>query len=136
MEDEQLSTEYFLNELREISNKRSKRFNSKITPSTTKMVQGINDIEINGENMAAQFLNQYAEDSDLNQYWYSEGTIQVYCNAILEAISTSDCKNVAFLSTPSLYFALPLHARANSFLFDVSGNHTNPLPRILKVISV
>jgi hypothetical protein len=82
---------------------------------------GMEDCCTEEESSAAQFLNRYAEDSNLNQYWYSESTIQVYCNVIMEAISTTKVKRVAFLSTPSLYFALPPHTRANSFLFDVSG---------------
>lgn len=49
------------------------------------------------------------------QYWYSNYTI----NQMAE-----DCVNVggriAFLSTPSIYFALPDAAREKSFCFDVS----------------
>lgn len=49
------------------------------------------------------------------QYWYSTYTI----NQIVE-----DCVNVggriAFLSTPSVYFALPEEVRANAYCFDVS----------------
>eukprot|EP01032_Pedospumella_encystans_P022133 gene22133-25085_t len=62
---------------------------------------------------AAQFISQNPENGDYNQYWYSNYTI----NQMAE-----DCVNVggriAFLSTPSIYFALPDAAREKSFCFD------------------
>lgn len=85
---------------------------------------------------AAKFISQNPENGDYNQvrslykmrcfdpyfssdlflqYWYSNYTI----NQMAE-----DCVNVggriAFLSTPSIYFALPDEAREKSFCFDVS----------------
>ncbi len=92
---------------------------------------------------AAQFIGQNPENGDYNQvdisfqssfvliifngyviglslyyfqYWYSTYTI----NQMVE-----DCVNIggriAFLSTPSVYFALPDDAREKSFCFDVSS---------------
>ena len=126
MEDE-IDTSSLLLELQEISNKRSSsRFQQQKKPShcrmQTKLTEGgVNATDSEGdENSAARFLSQYAEEGHLNQYWYSETTIRVFCSAIVEALSKYGGKRVAFLSTPSLYFALPPHVRDHSFLFDVS----------------
>jgi len=64
------------------------------------------------------FLESTPENAELNQYWYSKATTEVLCKAIMEKMQ-GDRGKVAFLSTPSLYFALPLEYRANCFIFDV-----------------
>lgn len=69
----------------------------------------------------AGFLNLKSENSSLNQYWYSEHTIQVLCNAIMEGLDKNEGNRVAFLSTPSLYYSLPLDRRKTCFLFEVSN---------------
>jgi hypothetical protein len=72
---------------------------------------------------AESFLECHSEKAEMNQYWYSTETIQSLCHAIQELLSTivmgGTRKRVAFLSTPSLYFAFPLEARKYCCLFDV-----------------
>eukprot|EP00659_Diplonema_papillatum_P006670 gene6670-10226_t len=56
------------------------------------------------------------ENPDLNQYWYSDKTIDHFVKEI-----TAQCKvGAAFLSTPSLYFSLPADsdARKKSKVFE------------------
>lgn len=73
-------------------------------------------------NAADLFLESHVEKVEMNQYWYSQGTIKSLCEAICEVLSTIGGSRVAFLSTPSLYFAFPLKARKHCRLFDVSTN--------------
>jgi hypothetical protein len=73
----------------------------------------------NPSNNSQSFLDLNPEKASLNQYWYSNATIEVLCKAIIEKIQDGGGK-VAFLSTPSLYFAMPLELRTNCFIFDVS----------------
>jgi len=73
------------------------------------------------------FLESNPEDSNLNQYWYSSATIQVLSEAISEIMASTGGTRVAFLSTPSLYFALPAMDRKNCKVFDVSTmSHDSP----------
>lgn len=97
------------------------------------------------------FVEQYAENAEMNQYWYSPATIQTLCDAMVEMAShhhhsrsgsntsSSSCSSgsigsgsdssspitdlfkIAFLSTPSLYFALPINIRQHCNVFDVSS---------------
>lgn len=61
------------------------------------------------------FLEGNPEDGDYNQYWYSTNTI----NRIVEDVLTLGAdKSIAFLSTPSLYFSLPLEFRRSCKVFD------------------
>lgn len=55
------------------------------------------------ENKKNLFLVKYKEKGDLNQYWYSQKTIEFMVNQIM----SSGCNKIAFLSTPSVYFSLP-----------------------------
>ncbi|RHY98280.1 hypothetical protein DYB37_008108 [Aphanomyces astaci] len=48
-----------------------------------------------------QFAATYKEKEEFNQYWYSSATIEYLAKEILR----SNPKCVAFLSTPSLYYA-------------------------------
>jgi hypothetical protein len=65
------------------------------------------------------FIDCTPENPTLNQYWYSKETIDILCNAIVEKISSFAGK-VAFLSTPSLYFAMPPVFKDRCFVLDVS----------------
>ena len=69
----------------------------------------------------SNFLKLKYENADLNQYWYSKRTIEVICNSILNILASNKKKRVAFLSTPSLYFSIPLETRRHCYLFDVSS---------------
>jgi hypothetical protein len=64
---------------------------------------------------ASQFLKDNIEDGDYNQYWYSEKTIGRMVEALIE-----NGGSIAFLSTPSIYFALPDDIRSKAYVFDVS----------------
>ena len=67
------------------------------------------------------FLEKTPENPELNQYWYSPDTISTYVSAILEVIENLPAEaNVAFLSTPSLYYKMPSKVRERCNLFDVS----------------
>lgn len=71
-------------------------------------------------NSTTSFLEQAAEDSQLNQYWYSQHTIDTLRDAIQEGVTSldKDAPRVAFLSTPSLFFAFDEAKRRNFHLFD------------------
>mmetsp|Transcript_25807 Transcript_25807/g.42382 ORF Transcript_25807/g.42382 Transcript_25807/m.42382 type:complete len:186 (+) Transcript_25807:109-666(+) len=66
--------------------------------------------------MANTFLTSHSEDASLNQYWYSENTI----NTIVKEVATQTRLGAAFISTPSIYFALKsAFPDVRSFLFDI-----------------
>lgn len=54
-------------------------------------------------------FNEGAQKSELNQYWYSDATIQAFVEEIIE--SCPENGKVAFLSSPSVYFAFPPEVR-------------------------
>lgn len=64
----------------------------------------------------SRFLLSHAEKADLNQYWYSDATIQAIAHEV-EAVASK----VAFLSTPSIYFSLKPNSllRQASWLMDL-----------------
>jgi hypothetical protein len=64
-------------------------------------------------DQSKKVFNDGVQNRELNQYWYSENTIQTLC----EEIKLYGSK-VAFLSTPSLYFAFPEEERKNFKLFE------------------
>ena len=71
-----------------------------------------------------RFLKVTKEKSIFNQYWYSESTIRVLVEAIEEICekhgnTAEQPMRIAFLSTPSLYFALPTEHRNFCKLFEV-----------------
>ena len=68
--------------------------------------------------MASTFAR---ENADLNQYWYSNATIDALCAATLEICARAGGGRAAFLSTPSLYFALPASARAGHAVLDIDA---------------
>mmetsp|Transcript_5369 Transcript_5369/g.11800 ORF Transcript_5369/g.11800 Transcript_5369/m.11800 type:complete len:264 (+) Transcript_5369:59-850(+) len=124
--------ESLLKELREISDKHSSYKNRSNEPIETHRVvvssSASSDRNISENNMvprdnvdkseADKFLCETAENSDLNQYWYSKNTIETICDAIRECFSISEGTRVAFISTPSLFFSLSLKEREQSALFD------------------
>ena len=62
------------------------------------------------------FLVKNKENADFNQYWFSNNTIQFLVNE-----SSTQGKNIAFLSTPSVYYSLTdKDIKLNSNVFDVS----------------
>ena len=65
---------------------------------------------------ADDFLLQKEERADLNQYWYSAPTAAALVSAAQELAArdaaAGGAGRVAFVSTPSLFFALPAAARA------------------------
>lgn len=97
--------------------------------------------DANEEGQISKFLDCHLEKAEMNQYWYSPLTIQYLCSAIKEILGImhggnrhvndnieSESKNegglttgqrVAFLSTPSLYFAYPAELRKHCALFDI-----------------
>lgn len=65
------------------------------------------------------FLGITPENANYNQYWYSNATVEVLTKAILEILNLAGGKKIAFLSTPSLYFALPEEKRVDCKVFEV-----------------
>ena len=61
------------------------------------------------------------ENGDLNQYWYSGVTIKALATGALEAACQGAAVGgrVAFLSTPSLYFSLPVASRVGHSVLDI-----------------
>ena len=62
-----------------------------------------------------KFLKRTPENSDFNQYWYSEKTIQF----ILNQIQKQGSKRIGLISTPSIFFSLPKEVQDKSYLFDI-----------------
>lgn len=75
---------------------------------------------------SAEFLKNNEEDGDYNQYWYSPKTIE---QMVLDMVNQSQCSDssycIAFLSTPSLYFSLPVEIRDTSYVFDYDKKWNN-----------
>lgn len=60
------------------------------------------------------FLQRNKEKAEFNQYWYSESTIRY-----LAEECEQNGKKIAFLSTPSIYFAVAKNKNeTNCYLFD------------------
>jgi len=127
MTDSDIDAESLLAELLEISDRHSssRLCNTKTYVRTAKGEREFKRVKTLGEehqidridDSALSFLECKPEDCLFNQYWYSRVTIQCLCEAILDA---SRGKKIAFLSVPSLFFALPLTERKLCTLFDVS----------------
>jgi len=106
-----------LRELRTISERHSNKLHPKLSVSNnTQESQNY----MNANDGGKQFLERKEENADLNQYWYSQRTIDSLCEGILEALGEKSWKRIAFLSTPSLYYSMPLDIRKSCFLLDVS----------------
>ena len=102
-----------LAELRAISNKSSasrfEDFEKKVVKTT---------VSAESSNGVA-FLQGNPEDPALNQYWYSQNTIDALTNECERLIdSRGPDFRVAFLSTPSVYFALSEKSRTQCFCMD------------------
>lgn len=70
------------------------------------------------------FLVKNKENGDLNQYWYSNATIEFLVNEC-----TTQGKKIAFLSTPSIYFSLTdTDVKSQSFCFDVNPTNSHLTP--------
>eukprot|EP01052_Picozoa_sp_SAG31_P007388 SAG31_NODE_352_length_17229_cov_9.658669_13_plen_166_part_00 len=78
---------------------------------------------------AADWLAEHVEEhaagaaADLNQYWYSAHTIEALLQAVREQTAEGRLKDsarlkVAYISTPSLFFALDASERAGSRVLD------------------
>ena len=78
---------------------------------------------------AADWLAEHAEEhaagaaADLNQYWYSAHTIDVLLQAVKEQTTEGMLKDaarlkVAYVSTPSLFFAMDASERKGSRVLD------------------
>lgn len=65
------------------------------------------------------FLASNPEKSELNQYWYSKDTIKAMADEVLEQLEKNPALKCAFLSTPSIYFALPEKVKRQCVLLDV-----------------
>ena len=65
-----------------------------------------------------KFLKRTPENSDFNQYWYSEKTIQFILNQIVKYES----KRIGLISTPSIFFSLPKETQDKSYLFDIDDS--------------
>ncbi len=82
--------------------------------------------ESSNQNDMTSFLANNPEDPNFNQYWYSSETIKTLTDAILELLSNmKSTGRVAFLSTPSLYFALPEMERSKCQLFEYDSTWSN-----------
>jgi hypothetical protein len=62
-----------------------------------------------------------AGTADLNQYWYSASTVGALLAAVREGLAGREKAqlDVAFVSTPSLYFSLPTDVRARCRVLDL-----------------
>ena len=65
-----------------------------------------------------RFLSTTREDEDLNQYWYSNRSIDAMVRDV-ETVCASEDTKACFLSTPSVYFSLSKDVRARSWCFDL-----------------
>jgi len=65
------------------------------------------------EGQESGFLKEIGERADLNQYWYSQRTIEAFVEEIV------DCGgSAALVSTPSVFFCLPAATRSRSKVLD------------------
>mmetsp|Transcript_33517 Transcript_33517/g.92583 ORF Transcript_33517/g.92583 Transcript_33517/m.92583 type:complete len:191 (+) Transcript_33517:52-624(+) len=70
-------------------------------------------------NNSAKFLQENEENGDYNQYWYSEHTLNKLVEDLLAQAQGQEKYRIAFLSAPSVYFALPSNLRESAFFFDI-----------------
>jgi hypothetical protein len=100
----------------------SRRGESKTADSSSSDSKENNSSSSTLESNTINFLQQNPEDPKHNQYWYSQNTITAIVSDISRLISkhSGDAGGfkVAFLSTPSLYFALSEEQRKDCFVFD------------------
>lgn len=121
-EEMEENEQQLLAELREISNrsKASSRFEqSTCTTHSSFSKQKVDDSQAEG---GSNFFQSNPEKGQFNQYWYSNHTIKILLEAIQEILPEKGGRKrrVAFLSTPSLYFAMSESDRSSSYVFEVS----------------
>jgi hypothetical protein len=122
-----------LAELRAISDRgaANSRFDKKksalgsATSNTTSEKPGESTTSDTYTRTSDAFLVNNPENSNFNQYWYSSETIKILSEAIIEILSNIGGARVAFLSTPSLYFALPEKERRFCQLFEFDKTWSN-----------
>jgi hypothetical protein len=61
-----------------------------------------------------KFLKLTSEKEDINQYWFSEATIEFLINQIKK----SGAEKIAFVSTPSIFFSSDEEIKEKSYVFD------------------
>jgi hypothetical protein len=70
----------------------------------------------------AAFLAATPEAAEHNQYWYSAASVKSLTDAALElAARAGPAARIAFVSTPSLFFAVPAGARRAHALLDIDA---------------
>ena len=133
-----ISEEEMLAELRAISNKSSNSRFAGIEKKvvSTKMYNApdggskenseVGGVAGNVGSNGDAFLLGNPEDTDLNQYWYSKNTIEALTNEC-ESLIKKNGKTfkIAFLSTPSIYFALSDESRKQCYVFDYDKKWDN-----------
>jgi EEF1A lysine methyltransferase 1 len=73
-----------------------------------------NEKRVNSKNN--KFLKLFSEKEDINQYWFSESTIEFIVNQIMR--HTDENSKIAFVSTPSIFFSCDDSIKQRSKLFD------------------
>ena len=66
-----------------------------------------------------RFLQRNPEKETLNQYWFSQATIETLVQEVVEVAGGQQGYRVACVSTPSLHFTFPADLKASSRVFDV-----------------
>ena len=72
--------------------------------------------------MPSSFLDSCPEISALNQYWYSQNTIDAFVAEIVSHLRDSPNskeRSVGLVSCPSIYFSLPEEARSRCWVLDL-----------------
>lgn len=64
-----------------------------------------------------KFLKVFTEKEDINQYWFSEETINFIKNQVEKHTKDSE-SNIAFVSCPSIFFSCSQEIQEKSILFD------------------
>ena len=116
-----------LAELKAISNAKSDARYNAMEKKVIKVTAEVGEGE--SSDCGDAFLKNNPEDPTTNQYWYSKPTINALAGECSRVIKerTQDDKTfkVAFLSTPSLYFALTENLREHCFVFDYDRKWEN-----------
>ncbi|GMI38953.1 hypothetical protein TeGR_g11088 [Tetraparma gracilis] len=100
------------------SNSRFDQYEKKVVSNSVQGAAGTENSDPNGDGGAA-FLQGNPEEPSMNQYWYSQPTISALTSECSRLIAEGGADfKVAFLSTPSIYFALSEAERKQCFVFD------------------
>ena len=115
-----------LRELKAISNRHSAQRYALSSSSGNTKATSCSIRASASSSFSSAFLQDAPEDQQLNQYWYSQATIDTLREAVLEGVASldKDAPRVAFLSTPSLFFSLEEAERRHFFLFDFDSKAT------------